>query len=813
MEGIRGINKYSKIDFNPGLTIIHGPNGTGKSSILQAVEWGLTGDIPYMKRGDFSKEDAIVNAFVRSSRARVILSFTGPQDIILTRDKKRARSTTSGKQNLVLDADKSYENADATEYLAYNMDFDVEEASRSKFLHQETIRDALTYTPAQRSAVIEKLLGTYDIKEFTKALDQKRKFTTEIKSIETRIEAVQRDHIQFIINLRGRLDELKEELYNKGFGGHELDLSYSIKEIDEIRSTLDAFALKLGATIIHPQIESNISSLINANRRISEDITSLDRKRMTEINTRSTKITSINHLSDTYNSALTNFRDYETYDIEGLENQKEEASIQKEEIQLEFKEKQRSLSLLPSRIAVYQSTTDEHKTQQELLEKMIIDTGDETQLQTKNNESSEKLVQIQNDLEKYSGQQQIINQATELIESTNPTQCPVCDQTINPVTLVNDLKSKVSSDITQKLTELNASQNTEKQHIINNNQSITALERIRFSLTDLIKRQNQAKSDLEVLIGEITANTNLANINRELEKQVEELGAKLSELDSKYREYDDKIRQFNHLNQEISTNKEKLQTELTVSYEGQDLLSEAKKTLERLQKQVEEHTKTSGLDILNKRQARLIEILGFLEDKEQTEKAEKDLPALRDQKNELEARLTGLKLLNGALSSIKDIVTNYQKDTSLQQIRNLEDSMNETFEAIQGHPYFTRIKIDIEKEEPLQFSFRAASDSEITYIPTRFSTAQLNIAALSIFLANSKLLAGELPLITLDDPTQNMDTAHKETFADFIQSLLERFQVIIATEDDDTRDKLIEFCPNATCYELESWTTEGPVLS
>ena len=87
MEGIRGINKPASIVFNEGLTIIHGPNGTGKSSILQAVEWGITGDIPYMKRGDFAKEDAIVNAFVRSKKARVKLSFSGPQNITLTRSK------------------------------------------------------------------------------------------------------------------------------------------------------------------------------------------------------------------------------------------------------------------------------------------------------------------------------------------------------------------------------------------------------------------------------------------------------------------------------------------------------------------------------------------------------------------------------------------------------------------------------------------------------------------------------------------------------------------------------------------------------
>ena len=139
--------------------------------------------------------------------------------------------------------------------------------------------------------------------------------------------------------------------------------------------------------------------------------------------------------------------------------------------------------------------------------------------------------------------------------------------------------------------------------------------------------------------------------------------------------------------------------------------------------------------------------------------------------------------------------------------------MNETYQAIEGHPYFSRLKIDIEKESPLQFSFRAASDKELTYIPTRFSTAQLNIAALSIFMANSKLMAGGLPLITLDDPTQNMDDIHKKDFARFISGLVDEFQVIIATEDNKTRDHLLEHYPKAKCYEITNWTTEGPIFS
>ena len=44
-------------------------------------------------------------------------------------------------------------------------------------------------------------------------------------------------------------------------------------------------------------------------------------------------------------------------------------------------------------------------------------------------------------------------------------------------------------------------------------------------------------------------------------------------------------------------------------------------------------------------------------------------------------------------------------------------------------------KTYIEKEDPLIFSLRAASAQEDTYISTRFSTAQLNAVALSIFMS------------------------------------------------------------------------------
>jgi DNA repair protein SbcC/Rad50 len=814
MEGIRGINKPASIVFNEGLTIIHGPNGTGKSSILQAVEWGITGDIPYMKRGDFAKEDAIVNAFVRSKKARVKLSFSGPQNITLTRSKNRTRSTSSGKQNLILDADKSYQDDDAVAYLEQTFDFDLDEVSRSKFLHQETIRAALTYSPSQRSAVIEKLLGTYEIKEFTKALDQKRKFNSEIKAIDTRIDALQRDRIQFIINLRRSLEELETGLLGKGYKEHELDLAFSLREIEEIRKTLDTLAASYeGITIVHPDIAPRVDSLLNANKRVLEDVTVLDRKRMQKLQASQKSITRIEMLAGAYDSALNSFKDYETLDIEGLEKQKKEVETQVAEIKEIYDKKQRVLTRLPSRISIYESEKNGLKTEKETLEKSLVEYGDEPQLTELITKSKEKLEETKKELAKYSGQQRIVNLAANLIESTQEDQCPVCSQSINPGNLVSELKSKVSNDISEIISNLNKNQSEENHLIEKRTQQIATLQRIRETIDGLEPKVLKAKEELEKILGEISEQTDLSSVTDEIESQVQEHREKLSKLEGLFRELDDKIRQFNYLNKEISDNREKLQSELATVVEGRELIQAAERILLELNKVMDELGKTSDIDILRERQGRLSEILAFLEDKDRTENAEKELPALEEQKNELTSRKTGLLLLDGALSSIRDILTSYQKETSIQQIRNLEEMMNETYQAIQGHPYFSRLKIDIEKEDPLQFSFRAASDKEITYIPTRFSTAQLNIAALSIFVSNSKLMSGELPLIILDDPTQNMDSVHKEAFAGFVSGLKEDFQVVIATEDDETRDYLLQSCTDATCNEIHGWDTEGPILS
>ena len=48
-SGFRGYRDAVKIEFAPGFTIIDGRNGVGKSTIFDAVEYALTGDLSKYK--------------------------------------------------------------------------------------------------------------------------------------------------------------------------------------------------------------------------------------------------------------------------------------------------------------------------------------------------------------------------------------------------------------------------------------------------------------------------------------------------------------------------------------------------------------------------------------------------------------------------------------------------------------------------------------------------------------------------------------------------------------------------------------------
>lgn len=113
--------------------------------------------------------------------------------------------------------------------------------------------------------------------------------------------------------------------------------------------------------------------------------------------------------------------------------------------------------------------------------------------------------------------------------------------------------------------------------------------------------------------------------------------------------------------------------------------------------------------------------------------------------------------------------------------------INKIYNKIDPHPDFKSVefKVDFDSETPTLDIFVVNKNDEERIIPNLyFSTAQINILSLSIFLA-SALNAQKYQSIFIDDPIQSMDSINVLSTIDLLRSIIvnENRQIILSTHD------------------------------
>ena len=122
----------------------------------------------------------------------------------------------------------------------------------------------------------------------------------------------------------------------------------------------------------------------------------------------------------------------------------------------------------------------------------------------------------------------------------------------------------------------------------------------------------------------------------------------------------------------------------------------------------------------------------------------------------LEAAKAGLAELAGSLGAIRQAALEYEEGAVTSELESLGEAINAYYSMLLGHPVFSEIALVIEKREPLIYSIKAEGKEGSTYIPTRFSNAQMNCVAIALFLANNQKLAANFGTVLMDDPSQKL---------------------------------------------------------
>ena len=169
IKNFRGIGKKVDLDMDADIIIIYGPNGTGKTSIIDAIEWTITGEVERLWKENYdipvNTNESLVNLFSRERFVEVQVEFSKNSKSIIARRyidllKSRRSHPKIGKR-------KANDKAMIKEVVGINIpQVDVRRLRRvflrSHFLGQNTILEFISQNPEDRYDAFSHMVGTQD---------------------------------------------------------------------------------------------------------------------------------------------------------------------------------------------------------------------------------------------------------------------------------------------------------------------------------------------------------------------------------------------------------------------------------------------------------------------------------------------------------------------------------------------------------------------------------------------------------------------------------------------------------------------------
>jgi len=827
IEGFRGINNKINIDFEGNVAVLFGPNGVGKSSIMQAIEWCLFGGLISAIVGpvEFKKEDAIVNSFHPQRRATVEITMQTEEGkkLRILRERKLGRSSTTGKTDLKIDVDGTeYSGDEAQSELTKLLRITPTEFYASTFLHQEAIRDLIVGDPLLRSEAVDKLLGLHFVRELIEYLPLKH-VTKEAKIIEEETEDIRNRKMQEVAISRKRLGELEIELEKSGLGGGQLNLASLVQLIDKTYEDIDEIAQKVKTKVMG--YEKPVADLISSGKAVGqmrETINDLEKEWTNVYKEKVSDLSSLRGLKENYEEALKEVASLETKDPKDLMAKISEISGSISEMEKELNARISARTFLQKESPIIHrlySDLNEVKSELKEIEKEF---GSKANIEENLKKLKSEIDNKKTAIKREESLGSLLISGLDYLKSTLPKNCPLCKGDIVYQNVISVLEKETcereSAKIVRRLQNEMEELAREKTHVE------SALDNLSKSEDQLKKLQSKIDEENEKL--KKNGFEPKDDLMKYVDGELEIIGAQISNIDERMRVLKTEVTQVNLKLEDLQKKIRKLSS---LEKQVQDLVGIAE-TGERLFNLLAEQigyldqsiTTLEGMteDVRAIKGSLEISerILGFLKEKDRVDQLEKGLPALEQRLKDLEEKYSQVKELEAGLTDIYQAASTARKDMVRKTLLELQSTIGSFYSKILCHPYYVNLQLIPEEERGKAIYRIMAWDKDFkqgTYVQTRFSNAQMNAVALSLFLSMSTKLQSNLGLILLDDPSQSMDKAHKEALAKLLGEILEERQIFVATQDTEFEQCLQKALNRAKTkvFELQQWSTTGPEIS
>jgi len=189
IKNFRGIGKKLDLDTDADIVVIYGPNGTGKTSIIDAIEWTITGEVERLWGRNYDKpvnvNESLVNLFSVKRLAEVQVEFNKNGESIL--ERRRIDLSKSRRSYAEIHNRRANDKTMIREIVGIRMpQVDVRRLRRvflrSHFLGQNTILEFITQNPESRYDAFSHMVGTQDYMLFDE------KINSVIKALERELE-------------------------------------------------------------------------------------------------------------------------------------------------------------------------------------------------------------------------------------------------------------------------------------------------------------------------------------------------------------------------------------------------------------------------------------------------------------------------------------------------------------------------------------------------------------------------------------------------------------------------------------------------
>jgi DNA repair exonuclease SbcCD ATPase subunit len=823
VEGFRGINEPLEFKVGGKPVFLFGNNGVGKTSLLQAIEWCMFGQFAYLPAEEYKYEDAIVNSFHSSETARVELTLKGDdgKTLKLTRTRKKGKSTTRGKNPLTLELDgKTLIEHDAEEQLGRMFKLTPEEYYSRTHLHQEAVRDLLFGQVTDRSAMIDKMLGLYRLRQLMESLPVSA-VDREIKDVQEDIHDTNQEKDTYEKTLeQGKKDlqGLGEELGKMGVAPEKADLVIFVD-----RFTFTHQALVELAELVECKIRAiNAPKTIDDAKRIADPIArqlaQIEDERTAVYGRLQRDIAEIDKLHDDYRNGLKEEAELQI-EFAKLTEQKETVLKQLKDLQEKEEKVKNSNAELRAEANIVARLKEERRNIEGKLQEIKGRYGDKQSIVAAIRQLEESARKTNQSIDQKGLSAKLVGLGAQYFEASEEDICPVCGSQISLTSVRASLESHVKEQ-----------------------KEVKAIEQLREDLRKLDEQMRSfrtAGQTFDEFTSKLQGNTNELD---ERKKKLKSLGLDTSQITNM-----EQLQSFIEFQQEESEKLEKEIREKILGTERQRIgLESAEKKLsellsleKRLQQltgtslkrqellaRVEQHkrsvqSRADNIAKLGEKASAIREgittmksVVDFLIKKADVEKMEKTmLPGIIKKLEALDSKMKKMQDLGAAIHDIHGATMSAQQDFLKTRIGTLQRDINKAYSKLVPHPYFEKLQL-VPEEARGEYLYRIQALSkdgkERTYVQTRFSLAQMNVTAIALFLA----MAGRVSLgfLVFDDPSQSLDLEHKGALANVLAEIGTEQQLFVATQDEQFQEELKrqKTKMKAQIIELAAWSTKGP---